>query len=117
MDEFGATQDSATRTLSPRGRGAEDLEVLFLGFTLPLSKGYVKATSNAGIVGYQAIDGGSTIYALPAQPTSPATKLYSAQFASGGLGTYFTDLNFINTSTQNRTIEILLVGNNGTPVT
>jgi hypothetical protein len=116
IDEFGAQRGSATRTLNPRGRVAEDLSTLFPGIAQPRSKGYVKATSDAGIVGYQSIDGGPTIYALPAQPPATATKLYSAQFASGGNGTYFTDLNFINTSTQTRMIEILLVGNNGSPV-
>ena len=116
IDEFGATQGTATRTLNSRGRVAEDLATLFPSITQPRSKGYVKVTSNVGVVGYQSIDGGPTIYALPAQPTSTATKLYSAQFASGGLGTYFTDLDFINTSTQTRMIEILLVGNNGLPV-
>jgi hypothetical protein len=45
--------------------------------------------------------------------------LYSAQFASGLAGgiRYYTDLNLINTATQTRSIQVLLVGNDGTPVT
>jgi hypothetical protein len=118
-DSTGAVQAMVPRTLAPRGRIAEDLSTLFPGIAQPRTTGYVKLTSNVGVIGYQSIDGGVTVFALPAQPPSTATKLYSAQFASGGAGDirFFTDLNFINTSAQPRTIQLQLIGNNGTPVT
>jgi hypothetical protein len=118
-DSNGAVQATVPRTLAPRGRIAEDLSTLFPGIAQPRLTGYVKLTSNVGVIGYQSIDGGVTVFALPAQPPSVATKLYSAQFASGGTGDirFFTDLNFINTSAQPRTIQLQLIGNNGTPVT
>src|SRR4029077_12187304 len=91
----------------------------FPGLAQPRLTGYVKLTSNIGVIGYQSIDGGVTVFALPAQSPSTVTKLYSAQFASGGAGgnRFFTDLNFINTSSQARTIQLQLIGNSGTPVT
>src|SRR4029453_14802906 len=118
-DSNGTVQAMASRTLAPRGRIAEDLSALFPGIAQPRMTGYVKLTSNVGVVGYQSIDGGVTVFALPAQPPSIATKLYSAQFASGGTGgiRFFTDLNFINTSAQPRTIQLQLIGNTGAPVT
>jgi hypothetical protein len=79
----------------------------------------VKATGSAGIVGYQSIDSGRTFFGLPGQSPSTTSVLYSAQFASGGNGgaRYFSDIVFINTSTQERNIQVLLVGNSGVPVT
>jgi hypothetical protein len=106
-----------TRTLPPRGRLAEDLGTLFPGAGSSRSQGYVKLKSSAGVVGYQSIDGGGTVFALPAQGPSSATRLYSAQFASGGSpNAFFTDCNFINTASATRTLQLALVGNNGQPV-
>ncbi len=118
IDEFGHVLSNATRTLAPNGRMAEDLPSLFPAATQPRANGYVSLTSNVGVIGYQSIDSGSTIFALPALPSTSATTLYSAQFASGGSNgnPYFTDLNFINTSAQNRNIQVLLVGNDGQAV-
>lgn len=118
IDERGSTSGTAARTIVARGRLAEDLSTLFPSLSQPNNKGYVKVTSDVGIIGYQLIDGGTTIYALPAQTSSTVTKLYSAQFASGGVGgfQYFTDLNFINTASQMRSLQIQLIGNDGTPV-
>ncbi len=118
IDEFGNLQATATRTLSPQGRMAEDLPSLFPASIQPRANGYISLTSNVGVVGYQSIDSGSTIFALPALVSTSATTIYSAQFASGGNNgiQYFSDLNFINTATQNRRIQVLLVGNNGQPV-
>ncbi|HYK89399.1 MAG TPA: hypothetical protein VE398_11555, partial [Acidobacteriota bacterium] len=111
-------QGKATRTLSANGRLAEDLSSLFTGITKPRTNGYVTVTSDVGLVGYQSVDTGTTVYSLPAQPASTATTLYSAQFASGGAGAvrYFTDINLINTSGQTRNLQVRLVDNNGTPV-
>ncbi len=116
FDEFGMVSAVARRTLNPRGRLAEEFTSLFS--SAPGPGGYIRVTSDAGVVGYQSIRGGSAVFALPGQAASSGTRLYSAQFASGGTGTfqYFTDLNLINTGTQTRSVEITLVANNGTPV-
>jgi hypothetical protein len=116
FDEFGMVSAVARRTLNPRGRLAEELTSLFS--SAPGRGGYIRVTSDAGVVGYQSIRGGSAVFALPGQAAAAGTRLYSAQFASGGTGAfqYFTDLNLINTSTQTRSVEITLVGNNGAPV-
>jgi hypothetical protein len=55
------------------------------------------------------------VFSLPAQPASQTGKLYSAQFASGGVDgvRYFTDLNFINTSSESRSVSLQLVANDG----
>ena len=119
VDATGTASASADRSLNANGRLAEDFASLFPGVSQPNSEGYIKLTSDVGVVGYQLIDGQSTIFALPAQPPSTATKLYSAQFASGAAGgvLYFTDLNVINTSSDSRTIQAQLIGNDGTPIT
>jgi len=119
MDDSGKPQGSAAyRTLNRQGRLAEDLASLFPGISKPRSTGYVSVASDAAVVGYQAIDVGTTVYSLPAQPASTATTLYSAQFASGraGAAQYFTDVNLINTTSQTKSVKVLLVGNNGSPV-
>jgi hypothetical protein len=118
LDNNGASIDSASRTLLPGGRMAEDILNLFPGTSQPQADGYISLTSDAGVAGYQAIEGEAAVYALPAQTPSTATRLYSAQFASGGGGSirYFTDLNLINLSAQTRRLSILLVGNNGIPI-
>ncbi len=117
-DGTNTARASTTRTLNPHGRLAEDLSSLFPGITRPLTDGYVIVTSSTPVVGYQAIDTGTTVYALPAQPTATAATLYSAQFASGRSGStgYFTDLNLINTGGLPRSLQIRLVDNNGLPV-
>jgi hypothetical protein len=115
FDESGVVRAIARRTLTPRGRLAEEIASLYPGAPAP---GYIRVTSDAGVVGYQSVRGGSAVFALPGQAPPTGTRLYSAQFASGGTGTfqYFTDLNLVNTGTQTRSVEITLVGNNGTPV-
>ncbi len=117
-DGTNTARASTTRTLNPHGRLAEDLSSLFPGITKPRTDGYVIVTSSAPVIGYQAIDTGTTVYALPAQQAATAATLYSAQFASGTSGTtrYFTDLNLINTSGQARSLQVRLVDNNGLPV-
>ena len=118
VNEFGQVQATAGRTLNPHGRLAQDLSDLFPGIATPRRMGYVKFASNVGVVGYQSLDGVNAIYALPAQHSSAATKLYSAQFASGGIGgvQLFTDLNLINTGSSSRSLQILLIGNDGTAI-
>jgi hypothetical protein len=114
----GRQQGAAVeRTLSPRGRLSEDLSELFPG-TDPNFTGYITLTSDVGVTGYESLAGSSTVYSLPAQPTSAAATLYSAQFASGPAGTtrYFTDLNLINTSAERRHVRVSLTGNDGMPV-
>jgi hypothetical protein len=109
---------TASRTLNAHGRLAEELATLFPGVTQIGSGGYVKAASDTGVVGYQSVEGAGSISSLPGQAPPEVSRLYSAQFASGRAGTirYFTELNFINTSSQVRNLEITLVGNNGVPV-
>jgi hypothetical protein len=118
MNELGAVVATASRTLAPRGRLAENLSALFPNAGAQRSTGYVKVTSTAGVVGYQSLDGGTSVFALPAQTASTVTKLYSAQFASGASGTFqfFTDCNLINTSGSSRSVQLQLVGNDGAPV-
>jgi len=118
QDELGAEKATASRTLPPQGRLAEDITRLFPGIAQAQARGYVSLASDVGVVGYQSLEAGSTVFALAAQAASNATRLYSAQFASGGIGgvQYFTDLNLINTSAQGRTVQLLLVGNNGSPI-
>lgn len=108
---------TATASLSGNARLSQDLASLFPGSGTRQS-GYVRLTSTGGVVGYQSVDTGADSFALPAQAPANATRLYSAQFASGGVRgiQYFTDLNLINTSAQTRSVQVLLVGNNGVPV-
>jgi hypothetical protein len=118
MNQDGRQQGAAVeRTLHPRGRLSEDLSALFPG-TDPNFTGYITLSSDVGVTGYESIAGSATVYSLPAQSTSAATILYSAQFASGPAGTtrYFTDLNLINTSAERRHVRVSLTGNNGLPV-
>jgi hypothetical protein len=105
-------------SLAPQARLSEDLPALFPGLSQPPVNGYLSLSSDNGVVGYQSIDTGSTIYSLPAVPASSSSLLYSAQFASGIAGSirYYSDLNLINTGTQTRNIQVLLVGNDGNPV-
>jgi hypothetical protein len=118
MHGDGRQQGAAVeRTLSPRGRLSEDSSELFPG-TDPNFSGYITLSSDVGVAGYESLAGSSTVCSLPAQPTSAATTLYSAQFASGPAGTtrYFTDLNLINTSAERRHVRVSLTGNDGLPV-
>ena len=117
-DEFGNARDSAIRGVGTQGRMAEDLPTLFPTITQPMSNGYVSVSSDQGVVGYQSIDSGSTIFSLPALPPSNATVLYSAHFAWGNADgiQYFSDLNFINTSGQSRKMQVLLIDNSGQPI-
>ncbi len=110
--------ETVSRTLNAHGRLAEELPTLFPGVTHIGTDGYVKVTGNTGIVGYLSIEGTGSLSSLPGQSPSEATRLYSAQFASGRAGAirYYTELNFVNTSAQVRTLEVTLVGNDGIPV-
>jgi hypothetical protein len=118
MDGFGNVQATATRTLNPSGRSAEELSALFPGSAGLSSTGYVVLTSDQRLVGYQVLKNGSTVYSLPAQHASEEATLYSAQFASGRAGSirYFTEFNLINTSTETRNLRLVLVGEDGSPV-
>ena len=117
INESGAEIAGASATLAANGRFSQELSTMFPGSGTRQS-GYVKLTSDGGVVGYQSVETGADSFALPAQAPSSATRLYSAQFASGAAGGihYFTDINLINTSPQTRSLQILLVGNNGAPV-
>ncbi len=117
VNDRGSDDASASATLGGNARLSQDLTALFPGSGARQS-GYVRLTSSGGVVGYQSVETGADLFALPAQAPSGATRLYSAQFASGGVRgvQYFTDLNFINTSAQSRSVQVLLVGNNGVPV-
>jgi hypothetical protein len=109
---------TASRTLNAHGRLAEDLSALFPAVSQIGPGGYVKVSSDKGIVGYLSIESAGSVASLPGQSVTEGTRLYSAQFASGRAGSirYFTELNFINTSSQKRTLEVTLVGNNGVPI-
>ncbi|MBZ5498295.1 MAG: hypothetical protein LAP85_17985 [Acidobacteriia bacterium] len=115
IDQNGQQQGTAVqRVLNSHGRLADDLSSLFPG-TDPAFAGYVTVSSDVGVIGYEAFEGSSSVFSLPAQPASSATTLYSAQFASGPAGTirYFTDLNVINTSSAVRQVQVSLIGNDG----
>jgi len=119
VDETGTKLATVERTLNPGQRLSEELEALFGGVAQAPQNSYVSITSDVGVVGYQSIKSSSAVFALPAQSPPTGTRIYSAQFASGLAGTtrYFTDINLVNTSSQTLSIEILLVGNDGVPVT
>jgi len=114
IDSEGAPGARADRIIGPRGRIAAELPDWFPGIAAGFS-GYILVESDIGLIGYQAVAGSGTTYALPAQPRSTATTLYSAQFASGLNGTirYYTDLNLINTSAERRYLQIALIANDG----
>jgi len=99
------------------GRLSQDLRSAFQLSPI-IEGGTVQVTSALPVIGYQSIDCGTTVYSLPAQKSSTATRLYSAQFVSGNvLGIrYFSEVNLVNTSSQNRTVQLLLVGDDGNPV-
>ncbi len=119
VDQAGGKVSSGIRTLNPRGRLAEDLSAIFPGASALNGAGYIRLDSDQGVIAYESVDGGASIFSLPALPTSTAARLYSAQFASGRAGNvrYFSELNLINTSFQERNLEIMLVGNGGIPIT
>jgi hypothetical protein len=114
----GEVLASAERILNARSRLAEEVTSLFPGAASDPASAYIKLESNEGVIGYESIEGEAAVFALPAQPAGNATRLYSAQFASGPAGDirYFTDLNLINTLDEDRRIEVLLVDNAGAPV-
>jgi hypothetical protein len=118
INEFGAIAGTAARTLPAHGRMAEELATVFPDAGSRIQQGYVKLTSDVGVIGYQSIESSRTVFALPAQRTPTATRLFSAQFASGRAGSirYFSDLCLINTSTQSRSVQLTLTGNNGSLV-
>ncbi len=118
LNQAGQAISTASRTLNPRGRLAEDLAVVFPSASALQGAGYIRLNSSQEVVAYESVDGGESIFALPAQPSSTATRLFSAQFASGRAGNirYFSELNLINTSPQERNLEITLVGNSGIPI-
>jgi hypothetical protein len=118
FDQSGGLVTTVSRFLAPHARLTEDLPNLFANLTQQPDGGYVSVTSDNSVVGYQSIDTGMSIYSLPAVPVSTSSQLYSAQFASGPAGStrYYSDLNLINTGTQSRNIQVLLVGNDGDPV-
>ena len=117
VDELGNVQATATRTLNPSGRAAEELSSLFPGLAASPGSGYVVLSSEQGLAGYQLLKSGASVYSLPAQPGSEKTTLYSAQFASGRVGNIqcLTEFNLINTSTQIRNLQLVLVGDDGSP--
>ena len=106
------------RILSGRGRLAEELTSLFPEMSAAGQGGFVTAVSEVGVIGYEYVELASAIYSLPAQTAGKSERIYSAQFASGKAGSlrYFTDLNLLNTSSESRTAEVLLVGSDGAPI-
>jgi hypothetical protein len=118
FDELGKQIGTASRSIPALGRMSEDLGSLIPGLATPRDKGYLTLKSSTGVVSYQSIDTGATIFSLPAVPASTSAQLYSAQFASGLAGNirYFSELNLINSSAQPRSIQIQLVGNDGAAV-
>ncbi|NWG14572.1 MAG: hypothetical protein HXY20_13680 [Acidobacteria bacterium] len=118
VDQSGRAISTVSRTLNPRGRLAEDLTAVFPGASALQGGGYIRLTSDQGVVAYESLDAGVSTLALPAQPSSTVSRLYSAQFASGRAGSirYFSELNLINTASEERKLEITLVGNSGAPV-
>jgi hypothetical protein len=113
----GGLVTQTARTLPAMGRLSQDLRSAFQLSPI-VDSGTVQVTSALPVIGYQSIDGGTTVYSLPAQKLSTANRLYSAQFVSGNvLGLrYFSEVNLVNTSDQNRTVQLLLVGDDGNPV-
>jgi len=114
----GQQQGAAVeRELRPQGRLAEALSSLFPGTDAGFA-GYVLLSSDVGVIGYETFEGSTTTYALPAQPPSTATRLYSVQFASGPGGPvrYFTDMSLVNASAEPRRLQVTLVGNDGRTV-
>lgn len=109
---------TASPTLNAHGRLAQELTSLFPGMSQLSPDSYVKASSDTGVVGYLSIERAGSISSLPGQPPADASTLYSAQFASGRAGSirYFTELSLINTTSQRRSVEVTLVGNDGIPI-
>jgi hypothetical protein len=75
-------------------------------------------TPNASLSGVEMVRFGNTLFTLPGQPRLSATKLYSAQFASGGAGVYpapyFTNIKLVNYGETAAQVRIRLVAENGT---
>jgi hypothetical protein len=120
MSDDGKPQGPALNLSLPgRGRISKDLSTLFPIATADFS-GYAVAISDLGLIGYESFKGKNTSFSLPAQSAAQATRLFSAQFASGSQGSpsgaYFTDISILNTSEKSRHITIRLIGNNGYPV-
>jgi len=118
FDSPRAAVSSITRTIPPRGRLSAPLTTLFPALAASRDSGYIRATSDTNIAGVELVEMAGTVYMVSGQQPSPATTLYAAHFASGGLGgiQYFTDVNLINTSSSSRTVSVSLLGNDGIPV-
>ena len=101
-------QARVERNLPPKGALFESLSDLF-GPSLMLAAGYLVAEvqEGPGIVGFQLIElpERSTVVGLSASFGNSGTGLFSAQLATlpGGL---FTNVNFINTNAEARTLTL-----------
>ncbi len=124
IDRWGATLATESFEIVPWGLLSEEardlLPILSSLQTIKESvSGYIRLTADRGVQGYQEIRIGGSSYMLPGQPRSEATTLYAAQAVYGspnGGTAYFSELNLINTGTDPRSIEALLVGPTGLPV-
>jgi hypothetical protein len=117
LNDAGSLVAQVSRTIPGMGRLAQDLRGIF-EISQIVGGGTVVATSTQPVVGYQSIDSGTTVYSLPAQKPSATNRLYSAQFVSGNVAglRYFSEVNVVNTSSQGRTVQFLLVGDDGNPI-
>ena len=111
----------AQASLAAKGRLRQTVAQLFPGATLPISAGWVEVQSTQPVIGFEMVQFGSTLFGLPAQLPQSARKLYSAQFASGGVGQYpspfFTSLCLVNTGTVTAGATIRVVAENGSLLT
>jgi hypothetical protein len=118
INASGIANASVTKSIPAQGRLADSLRELFPALPLPLTSGYVRVTASAPLSGVEMVRFGETLFTLPAQARLSATKLYSAQFASGGAGVYpapyFTNIKLVNYGETSAQVRIRLVAEDGT---
>lgn len=100
-----------------KGRMRQSVAQLFPTVTLPVNSGWVELQSDKPVAGFELIRAGASLFGLPGQSAPTASKLYSAQFASGGAAVYtspyFTDLCLVNTGIAAAGITARVVAENG----
>lgn len=113
----GSLVATANRTINAQGRLAESFRDLFPALALPVSSGHLEISSTAGLAGVEMVRFGQTEFALPGQERVAAQRLYSAQFASGGVGIFpapfFTNLKLVNFGDGPAAVRIRIVAENG----
>lgn len=114
-DSKGALLSHAEVSIQPKGRFSQTLLNLFSGLSQPF-RGYVIVRGDHSLSTAELLVSNESLAALNGQPllngSRAATRLYSAQLASGG-GTYYTRVTLVNPTALAAQISIRAVSESG----